>query len=90
MKTFKDLEFKPMLNSPAGKHAIMNFDNGYGVSVIIDDSEFSNGVDTYTAAVLIGGMVSFNSSDILRNVPEAEVNRMIMHTQLLKKEGEVK
>ena len=34
MYTFKDLEFKAHDVVPGGIHAVMNFDNGYGISVV--------------------------------------------------------
>ena len=64
IKTFKDLEFEmhPILLNvkPQGtksfssnsKHAVMEFENGYGVSVIFGDIFYSNGIDTYEVAVM--------------------------------------
>lgn len=34
MYKFKDLEFKAHEVVPGGIHAVMNFDNGYGISVV--------------------------------------------------------
>ena len=54
MKTFEDLEFKPHLLSnmcPNAKRAVMDFDNGANISVIIGDIFYSNGIDTYEVLV---------------------------------------
>ena len=46
MKTFKDLEFKPHTIG-YGKQAVMEFENGKNISVIIGEKFYSNGIDTY-------------------------------------------
>jgi hypothetical protein len=54
MKTFENLEFKPHpLNHicPRAKQAVMDFDNGASISVIIGDIFYSNGIDTYEVLV---------------------------------------
>ena len=59
IKTFKDLKFEmhPILLDAKSqdtkemfansKHAVMEFENGYGVSVIFGEQFYSNGIDTY-------------------------------------------
>lgn len=41
------------------KRAHIEFSNGYGISVIIGDRYFSNGIDTYEACVTYFGDVSY-------------------------------
>lgn len=71
IKSFKDLVFQPhhlavaaqKLPSTAwekdlhlaSKMAVLNFENGYGVSVLFGSVFYSNGVDTYEVAVLLNG-----------------------------------
>lgn len=54
MKTFKNLVFESH-GSGFGQQAILEFDNGYGVSVLFGDKFYSNGIDTYELAVLKDG-----------------------------------
>ena len=101
MKEFKDLIFKPHivtkeadkfpypLNEKYGnaKHAIMNFENGYGVSVIIGKCFLSNGVDTYEVAVLYNGDITYNTeitNDVIGRLSENEVTEVMKQIQLLK------
>ena len=74
MKTFENLEFKKHSIAYSGierhknaKQAIQNFDNNYGVSVIIGSCFYSNGIDTYEVAVLFNGAITYNT-DITNNV----------------------
>lgn len=62
-KTFDDLDFRPWgevmgkqcpPSFAGGKQAVLRFDNGYGVSVLLGEMFYSNGVDTYELAVLKG------------------------------------
>ena len=49
-KTFEDLEFIERKNF--GKQAIIRFENGYGVSVLLGRMFYSNGINTYEVAVI--------------------------------------
>lgn len=61
LKDFSDLVFEPHpIGLKGHTQAIMNFDNGYGVSVICGTLFYSNGVDTYEVAVLKGDLIDFN------------------------------
>lgn len=57
MKTFEDIEFKNFLDSKPeeGLQGVINFSNGYGVSVLCGARFFSNGKDTYELCVLYNG-----------------------------------
>lgn len=82
MKTFKDLEFNP--HSVAGTHAIIHFDNKYGVSVICGDIFFSNGVDTYELAVLYDGSITYNTditNDVIGNLTADQVTDVMIKVQ---------
>lgn len=46
-KTFKDLKFYPHRNGMGGKQAIMQFDNGHRISVVIGSYAYSDGVNTF-------------------------------------------
>lgn len=37
------------------RQAIMEFENGYGVSVLFGEAFYSNGIDTYEVAILKDG-----------------------------------
>lgn len=101
IKTFKDLQFQPhKLLRGAGslppylreqyqnaRQAIMDFDNGYGVSVIIGKCFYSNGIDTYELAVLKDGGLCYDTpvtDDVLGGLSEDEVTEAMKKLQLLK------
>ena len=72
MKQFKDLEFKPHL-SGIGKHALMFFKNGYGVSVVRFElmggfgyGSYTNNESEWELAVLFGNKDAW---DITYNTP---------------------
>lgn len=52
-KTFEDLEFKARPNF--GQQAVLHFDNGYGVSVLLGKQFYSNGQNTYEVGILYKG-----------------------------------
>jgi hypothetical protein len=52
MKTFKDLTFEEHKVSGYMTHAKLQFDNGYGISVITGQSAYGSGDAPYEAAVL--------------------------------------
>ena len=85
MKTFKDLEFHPH-SVGLGQQARMNFDNNYGVSVIIGDMYYSNGVDTYELAVIYENDITYNTDitdDVLGCLSEDEVTEVMIKVQNL-------
>ncbi len=56
-KTFEDLKFEPRkefgaIGDYSSYQAIIEFDNGYGASVLLGTLFYSNGVDTYEIACL--------------------------------------
>ena len=100
MKTFKDLKFEmhPLLLDAKSqdtkemfansKHAVMEFENGYGVSVIFGDIFYSNGIDTYEVAILKNGYLCYDTyitDDILGYQDEDEVTEIMRKVQELNK-----
>lgn len=83
MKKFEDLEFKPH-KILSGSHAVMDFPNGYGVSVLFGDSFYSNGIDTYELGVLKDGHLDYSTSitnDVLYNITKDEVTEVMIKVQ---------
>ena len=100
IKTFKDLEFEthPILLDAKSqetkemfsnsKHAVMNFENGYGVSVIFGDRFCSNGIDTYEVAVLKDGILNYKTyitDSVVAYQTEDEVTEIMKKVQELNK-----
>lgn len=57
---FEDLEFKSHPNG-IGTRAVIDFENGYGVSVVFGDMYYSDGMDTYELAVTKGGHLDYDN-----------------------------
>ena len=100
LKQFKDLVFKQhemtkdafLLPSPIrkeymnAKHAKMQFENGYGISVLKDTLFYSNGIDTYEVAVLDNNGICYNTSitnDVIGYVDADEVSNIMKRIQEL-------
>lgn len=84
MKTFKDLEFKK--RPVCGFQAVMNFNNGYGVSVLLGNMFYSNGKDTYELAVLEDGYLCYTTpitENVLGYLTEDEVTEVMRKIQEL-------
>ena len=90
MKTFKDLRFKKHYYAKyykGAKQATMNFENGFGVSVLIGSCFYSNGVDSYELAVLKNGKLCYNSGlteDVFGRLSAREVTKIMKQVQQLK------
>ena len=90
MKTFKDLKFKEhnlSMICKGAKHAEMNFENGFGVSVVIGSCFYSNGVNSYEVAVLKNGNLCYDSGltkDVFGWLSASEVSDLMKKVQLLK------
>jgi hypothetical protein len=100
IKTFKDLEFEmhPIFSyikkqnieliSSDTKRAIMEFENGYGVSVVSGDLFYSNGIDTYEVGILKDGILccdTYITDDVLGYQNEEEVTEIMRKVQELNK-----
>lgn len=93
MKTFEDLVFEPHAISVRSnrfkkhKQAIIDFDNGYSVSVIFGTTFYSNGIDTYELAVFLEGEICYPSEigdDVLAYITKEEVTEAMIKVQQLK------
>ena len=100
MKTFDDLQFRPWLEgrdmSPSiasfggydkARQAIMEFENGYGVSVLFGEAFYSNGIDTYEVAILKDGGLCYTTpltDDVLGNQTRDEVEKILKEIQTWK------
>lgn len=95
MKTFEDLQFKEHASVQAYRnigvekhttHAVMNFPNGYGISVICGEDFYSNGIDTYEAAILWDGK-PYNGTPInnkeLGCLTKEEISKIMEELQAL-------
>ena len=60
MKTFDDLKFNLHPKKGFDTHAVMFFDNGYGISVITGEDAYSNDEYPYECAVIEGNKDKFN------------------------------
>lgn len=100
-KTFDDLEFKPWLDRrsidfsagfsgfpdyEAAKQAIMQFPNGYGVSVLFGNVFYSDGVSTYELAVTLEGRLVYPGEvcpdgDVLGYITKEQVTEAMRKVQ---------
>lgn len=98
MKTFEDLKFEPWcrmgkraeVHYPKiyadAKHAILNFPNGYGVSVLFGDVFYSNGIDSYEVGILKDGVLCYSTpitDDVIGYVSKEGVTRIMKQVQEL-------
>jgi hypothetical protein len=94
VKTFDDLIFEkhPYADIAASRksknlncyQARMNFENGYGVSVLCGSMFYSNGVDSYELAVLYDDEINYDSGltdDVLGYISSEEVTRVMAELQ---------
>lgn len=68
------------------KHAVMRFDNGYGVSVVRWTMFYSNGVDTYEVSVLDKYGICYKTpitNDVIGYVDADEVTDIMKRIQEL-------
>jgi len=82
---FKDLKFKPHPTGMGGEQAIMNFKNGYGVSVVIGNLFYSNGIDTYELAVLKNKSIDYDNP-----VADGDVRGYLKKNELMELINKVK
>ncbi len=85
MKTFKDLEFKPHPMG-AGIQARMDFENGYGVSVIQTPYSYTSGPSEYELAVFHNGSLCYDTpvtNDVEGHLSADEVSELMKQVQEL-------
>lgn len=94
MFTFKDLQFKPhsiMTADPTAIQAIMEFDNGYGVSVIRGQLFYCN-ENTYEVAILKDGDLCYDTpitDDVLGYQTKDQVTKIMKKLQTYEKDSEI-
>ena len=91
MKAFKDLVFyeHPIALSSLNDHkdakqASMAFNNGYGISVLLGNCFYSNGIDTYEVAVIKDGMICYTTpiaNDVIGYITEQQVSDVMKKIQ---------
>ena len=88
LKTFQDLEFKEYSKQiPNHYQAIIEFENGYGLSVLKGIKFNSNGNDTYEVRVLYKGRIAYGiglKEHKLNGVSVDEINEIMKKIQRIK------
>jgi hypothetical protein len=87
MKTFNDLEFKKLDSFYNGVKSRIQFDNGYGASVIKHEYSYGGKDGLYELAVLDGdGGITYNTpitDDVKGYLSEDEVTKLLEQIQQL-------
>jgi hypothetical protein len=87
MKTFEDLEFKDLSNQWYSKtQARMDFENGYGVSVITGSGAYGSGSHPYEVAVMLNGSLCYDTpitDDVIGYNDESMVTEIMKKVQEL-------
>ena len=68
------------------KQAKMNFENGYGISVIFGSMFYSNGIDTYEVGILKDGILCYATpitDDVIGYITADEVTDIMRKIQEL-------
>lgn len=87
MKTFKDLEFNAKVNGSGGDQAKLDFDNGFGVSVITGGESYSDESNPFELAVLKDKHLCYDSTitdDVLGYLTLTQVTYYMKRIQGLK------
>lgn len=86
MKTFNDLEFKPRGYIYGGLFARINFDNGYGVSVITGFGSYTTDDCPYELAILKDDKLCYDSgiaSEVIGYLKPQDVTEYMIKIQRL-------
>lgn len=90
MKDFNDLEHQKTDDFRNGTHAVMFFDNGYGVSVIRHNYSYGSDRGLYELAVLKGNLESSDlcydtdiTNDVLGYLSPEDVSKAMIDVQEL-------
>lgn len=84
MKTFKDLEFKPH-SIGNGLQGRMDFDNGYGVSVVKFNGSYGF-PNLWEVAIMYKGSLTYNTDitdDVLGHQTDQDVTDVMKQAQAL-------
>ena len=68
MKVFEDLEFRMIPGKDGGIHATMDFDNGFGVSVVQSPYSYGGNRGLYELAVIKDGDIHYDNPIAKGNV----------------------
>ena len=89
MKTFKDIEFKEHPSTFGGIIGRIEFENGYGASVVKSPFSYGGGDDLYELAVLGNdGQICYTTpitDDVIGYLTEADVEELLVKIQQLPK-----
>lgn len=86
MKTFKDLEFKQLDSFYNGVQCIVNFDNGFGASIVKHDYSYGGKDGLYELAVLKGDVLTYDTpitEDVLGYLTDRDVTEVLIKIQQL-------
>lgn len=84
--TIKELEFEPHPAGMGGTQATIEFDNGYGASVITGKMFFTDSKHPYEIAVLNGESIDYTTpitDDVLGYLNEEEANEILAKIEAL-------
>ena len=73
------------------RQALMEFDNGYSVSVVCGSCFYSNGIDTYEVAVMLDGSICYDTpitSNVIPYLSAEEVTEVMCEIQNLQRKGD--
>jgi len=88
MKTFKDLEFEEIKNEViSGKKTRINFENGWGASVVSHNSSYGGAEGLYELAVLFENEIHYDNpvagGDVKGYLTEEDVTDLLIQIQNL-------
>jgi hypothetical protein len=86
MKTFKDLEFKELDSFYNGVQSRIQFENGYGASVVKHEFSYGGKDGLYELAVIKGDNLCYDTpvtSDVEGYLSEDEVTELLKQIQEL-------
>jgi len=86
---FDDLEFEQLEFDGYTSRAIVNFDNGYGASIVTGGMTYTNDDGPYELAVLDKGKITYATpitDDVIVYLTESEVMDLLKKISLLSRE----
>lgn len=86
--TFKDLEFNTHPNNIDGVHARIEFDNGYGASIIRTTFSYGGEAGLYELAVIKDGELTYDTpitNNVLGYLKEQDIDKILTDIKTLKK-----
>ena len=86
MNTFKDLEFRPHLHDVNGVQAVIEFNNGYGASIVTHSQSYGGKSGLYELAVTKDGLLTYDTpitNNVLGWLDEQDVTEVLIKIQQL-------